>query len=157
MVVPLLYVLVQNSSFSSPLLKCDTPQVLEEQNLSSNNNFPLQDLQLFQQCHTVWADNPKFYNLRVMFSDLSIAVQIPKRASVSLENQLRLKFLGVRCSFFFIFFLVTWPDKPVAPPIEVQWQRADKMEGFILEQKVQEVSEYGRMCNLVVVSQSQKQ
>jgi hypothetical protein len=45
----------------------------------------------------------------------------------------------------------------VAPPIEVQWQRADKMEGFILEQKVQEVSEYGRMCNLVVVSQSQKQ
>jgi hypothetical protein len=68
-----------------------TPQVLEEHNLSSNNNFPLPRLATFPTMST-WFEltNPKFYYLRVMFSDLSIAVQIPKTASISLEIQLRL-------------------------------------------------------------------
>jgi hypothetical protein len=79
-----------------------------------------------------------------MFSDLSIAVQIPKRASITLENQLRLFVFhshlvtGVRfCPspqvswgqmlFLFHFLFGDLTGQAIgAPPIEVQWQRADK-------------------------------
>ncbi len=104
--------------------------------------FPSQDLQLFQWCHMVWADNPKFYNLRSNVLRFQHCCTDPKKSiHLSGKSIEAFCFSFAPChwgeilpftpsflasdalSFSFSFW---WLDKPLAPPIKVSvaegWQ-----------------------------------